>query len=132
MKDLRNQLYTKIIEQSIAFFSRNPTGKLMSSVTSDIEKVQTAVSQVAADSLREIFTLMGLMVVLFYYDWKLALVSLLLVPLVVFPSRTIGRYIRASSRFSQDKMAELNHFLHDTFCGIRIVKAFGLEFFEVS
>ncbi|HUI43668.1 MAG TPA: ABC transporter transmembrane domain-containing protein [Terriglobia bacterium] len=132
VKDLRNQLYTKIIEQSMAFFSRNPTGKLMSSVTSDIERVQTAVSQVAADSLRETFTLIGLLGVLFYYDWKLALISLLLVPLVVFPSRTIGRYIRISSRFSQDKMAELNHILQETFSGIRIVKAFGMELFEVT
>lgn len=132
VKDLRNQLYTKIIDQSMAFFSRNPTGKLMSSVTSDIEKVQSAVSQVAADFLRETFTLMGLLLVLFYYDWRLALISLLLVPLVVFPSRTIGRYIRVSSRFSQDKMAELNHILQETFSGIRIVKAFGMEVFEVT
>jgi ATP-binding cassette, subfamily B, bacterial MsbA len=132
VRDLRNQLYTKIIEQSMAFFSRNPTGKLMSSVTSDIERVQTAVSQVAADSLREAFTLIGLLSVLFYYDWKLALVSLLLIPLVVFPSRSIGQYIRASSRFSQDKMAEINHILQETFSGIRIVKAFGMELFEVT
>lgn len=132
VKDLRNQLYTKIIDQSMAFFSRHPTGKLMSSVTSDIEKVQSAVSQVAADFLRETFTLIGLLVVLFYYDWRLALISLMLVPLVVFPSRTIGRYIRVSSRFSQDKMAELNHILQETFSGIRIVKAFGMELFEVT
>ncbi|HEV2426074.1 MAG TPA: ABC transporter transmembrane domain-containing protein [Terriglobia bacterium] len=132
VRDLRNQLYTKIIDQSMAFFSRNPTGKLMSSVTSDIEKVQSAVSQVAADFLRETFTLVGLLIVLFYYDWRLALISLLLVPLVVFPSRTIGRYIRISSRFSQDKMAELNHILQETFSGIRIVKAFGMELFEVT
>lgn len=132
VKDLRNQLYTKIIDQSMAFFSRNPTGKLMSSVTSDIEKVQIAVSQVAADSLRESFTLIGLLLVAFHYDWRLTLGSLLLVPLVVFPSRTIGRYIRTASRFSQDKMAELNHILQETFSGIRIVKAFGMELFEVT
>jgi ATP-binding cassette, subfamily B, bacterial MsbA len=132
VKDLRNQLYSKIIEQSMAFFARHPTGILMSSVTSDIEKVQTAVSQASADSLRETFTLLGLVCVLFYYDWKLALVSLLLVPFVVFPSSSIGRYIRASSRFSQDKMAELNNILQETFSGIRIVKAFGMELFEVT
>jgi ATP-binding cassette, subfamily B, bacterial MsbA len=132
VKDLRNQLYAKIVEQSMAFFARNPTGRLMSSVTSDIEKVQTAVSQTSADSLRETFTLIGLLGVLFYLDWKLALVSMALVPFVVFPSRTIGRYIRRTSRFSQDKMAEINHILQETFSGIRIVKAFGMEFFEVS
>jgi subfamily B ATP-binding cassette protein MsbA len=132
VKDLRNRLYSKIVEQSMAFFARNPTGQLMSSVTNDIDKVQNAVSQVAADSLRESFTLMGLLAVLFYYDWRLALGSMLLVPLVVFPSSTIGRYIRRSSRFSQDKMADINNILQETFSGIRIVKAFGMELFEVT
>ncbi|HEV2178627.1 MAG TPA: ABC transporter ATP-binding protein [Terriglobia bacterium] len=132
VKDLRNLLYSKIIDQSVAFFFRHSTGKLMSSVTSDIEQVQSAVSHVSADFLKESFTLVGLLSVLFYYDWRLALASLILVPFVVFPSSSIGRYIRASSRFSQDRMAELNHILQETFSGIRIVKAFGMELFETT
>jgi ATP-binding cassette, subfamily B, bacterial MsbA len=132
VRDLRNRLYSKIIEQSIAFFSRHSTGRLMSSVTSDIEKVQNAVSQTSADSLRETFTLIGLAAVIFYLDWRLALVSMVLIPFIIFPSSSIGRYIRASSRFSQDKMAELNNILQETFSGIRIVKAFGMELFEVT
>jgi subfamily B ATP-binding cassette protein MsbA len=132
VRDLRNLLYTRIIEQSVAFFSRHATGKLMSSVTSDIERVQFAVSQTSADALKEIFTLFGLLAVIFYLDWKLATVSLVLVPLVVFPSSKLGRYIRRSSRYSQDKMAELNHILQETFSGIRIVKAFGMELFEIT
>ena len=132
VRDLRNLLYSKIIEQSMAFFGKNPTGKLMSAVTSDIEKVQNAVSQASADSLREMFTLLGLMAVIFYLDWRLALISLLLVPFVIFPSLRIGRYIRTSSRHSQDKMAEMNNVLQETFSGIRIVKAFGMESFEVD
>ncbi len=132
VRDLRNLLYSRIIEQSVAFFSKNPTGKLMSAVISDIDKVQNAVSQVSADSLKEIFTLVGLLAVIFYLDWRLALVSLLLVPFVVLPSSKIGRYIRISSRYSQDKMAELNNVLQETFSGIRIVKAFGMELFEIA
>ncbi len=132
VRDLRNLLYSKIIEQSMAFFGKNPTGKLMSAVTSDIEKVQNAVSQSSADFLREIFTLVFLMAVIFYLDWRLALISLLLVPFVIFPSSRIGRYIRTSSRHSQDKMAEINNVLQETFSGIRIVKAFGMESFEVD
>jgi subfamily B ATP-binding cassette protein MsbA len=132
VRDLRNLLYSRIIKQSVSFFTRNSTGKLMSAVTSDIEKVQNAVSQVSADMLKESFTLVGLLAVVFYLDWRLALVSLFLVPFVVFPSSTIGRYVRTSSRFSQDKMADLNHILQETFSGIRIVKAFGMELFEIS
>src|SRR5205823_5128186 len=73
-----------------------------------------------------------LMAVIFRLDWQLALISLFLVPFVIFPSSRIGRYIRTSSRHSQDKMAEINNVLQETFSGIRIVKAFGMESFEVD
>src|SRR5439155_14231324 len=132
VRDLRNLLYSRIIQQSMAFFTSNPTGKLMSAVTSDIEKVQSAVSQASADSLKEMWTLLGLLAVIFYLDWRLALVSLVLVPLIILPSSKIGKYIRISSRHSQDKMAEINNVLQETFSGIRIVKAFGMELFEVA
>jgi subfamily B ATP-binding cassette protein MsbA len=132
VRDLRNLLYSKIIDQSVRFFTKHSTGKLMSAVTSDIEKIQYAVSQTAADFLKQSFTLIGLLSVLFYVDWRLALVSLILVPLVVYPSANLGHYIRISSRSSQDKMAELNSVLQETFSGVRIVKAFGMEHFEVA
>jgi len=132
VRDLRNLLYSKLIQQSMAFFTRTSTGRLMSAVTSDIERIQFAVSQTAADFLKQSFTLMGLLGVLFYMDWRLALGSLILVPLVVLPSHNIGRYIRVSSRSSQDKMADLNNVLQETFSGIRIVKAFGMELSEVE
>jgi subfamily B ATP-binding cassette protein MsbA len=132
VRDLRNLLYSKLIEQSLAFFHKNPTGRLMSAITSDIERIQFAVSQTAADMLKQSFTLVFLLGALFYYDWMLALISMVLIPLVVFPSAKLGRYIRASSRSSQDKMGELNNVLQETFSGIRIVKAFSMEPFEIE
>ncbi|MGH9356714.1 MAG: ABC transporter transmembrane domain-containing protein, partial [Terriglobia bacterium] len=132
VRDLRDMLYARIIAQSMAFFSDNPTGKLMSTVTNDIERIQDAVSHVTANFLKQSFTLAGLLAVIFYVDWRLALISLIVVPFVVFPSANIGRYIRASSRKSQDKMADIAHILQETFSGIRIVKAFGMEHFEVA
>ena len=132
VRDLRNLLYSRIIQQSVGFFTKNPTGRLMSAITSDIEKIQNAVSQVSADFLKQSFTLVGLLAVILYVDWKLALVSLALVPFVVFPSVNIGRTIRVSSRSSQDKMAEINNVLQETFSGIRIVKAFVMEKFELA
>lgn len=130
VRDLRNRVYAKVIRQSLAFFSENPTGRLMSAVTNDIDRIQNAVSQVSADFLKQSFTLVGLLAVILYVDWRLALASMILVPFVIFPSANIGRYIRASSRVSQDKMAELANILQETFSGIRIVKAFGMEDFE--
>ena len=132
VRDLRNLVYVRIVDQSVAFFSKQSTGKLMSAITSDIEKIQMAVSQAAADFLKQVFTLAGLLAVVFYVDWRLALISFLLIPFVVFPSVNIGRHIRISSRFSQDRMAELNSILQETFSGIRIVKAFGAELLEIK
>jgi ATP-binding cassette, subfamily B, bacterial MsbA len=130
--DLRNLLYSRLIRQSIAFFTSNPTGRLMSAITSDIEKIQNAVSQVAADFLKHSFTLVGLLAFIFYVDWRLAFTSMILVPLVVLPSSMLGRYIRRSSYLSQDMMGGINNILQETFSGIRIVKAFGMELFEFA
>ena len=132
VRDLRNLLYARVVDQSMAFFGRNPTGKLMSMITNDTDKVQTAVSRASADLLREVFTLVGLLSVVVYLDWRLSLAALALVPFIIFPSSRIGDYIRHSSRRSQDKMAELNHILQETFSGIRIVKAFVMETFEIG
>ena len=132
VRDLRNLLYARVVDQSMAFFGRNPTGKLMSMITNDTDKVQTAVSRASADLLREVFTLLGLLAVVVYLDWRLSLAALALVPFIIFPSSRIGDYIRHSSRRSQDKMAELNHILQETFSGIRIVKAFVMETFEIG
>ncbi len=132
VQNLRNQLYAKIVQQTMAFFKRNPTGRLISAISNDTDRIQYAVSQVAADFFRNCFTLIALLGVVFYYDWKLALISLALVPLVVYPSANIGRLVRRSSRSSQDRMADINNLVQETFTGIGIVKAFVMEHFEVA
>jgi ATP-binding cassette, subfamily B, bacterial MsbA len=132
VRNLRNQLYSKIVQQSMAFFKRNPTGRLMSAISNDTDKIQYVVSQVSADFLKHSFTLIGLLAVIFSVDWKLALASLVLVPFVVLPSANIGRSIRRSSRSSQDRMADINNLIQETFTGIGIVKAFVMEHFEVA
>src|SRR3989338_5873357 len=73
--DLRNQLYERIIHQSMAFFRSHSTGQLMSTILNDIEKIQLAVSFVLADLLKQSFTLIGLLFVVFVLDWRLALIS---------------------------------------------------------
>ena len=132
VRNLRNQLYAKIVQQPMAFFKRNPTGRLMSAISNDTDKIQYVVSQVSADFLKHSFTLLGLLAVIFSVDWKLALVSLVLVPLVVLPSANIGRSIRRSSRSSQNRMADINNLVQETITGIGIVKAFLMEHFEVA
>ncbi len=130
--DLRNRLYERILVQSVSFFRRQSTGKLMSAVINDIEKIQLAVSSVLADLLRQTFTLLALLCVVFLLDWRLALISVGLLPLVMIPSAKIGRRIRSSSRSSQANLADLSQLLQETISGNRIVKAFRMESWELN
>ncbi|HWP83663.1 MAG TPA: ABC transporter ATP-binding protein [Terriglobia bacterium] len=130
--DLRNQLYERIIHQSMAFFRRHSTGQLMSAILNDIEKIQLAVSFVLADLLKQSFTLVGLLLVLFVLDWRLALISCVLIPLVIIPSSRLGRMIRHSTRKGQANFAELSQLLQETISGNRIVKAFRMEGWELK
>ena len=130
--DLRNNLYERVIHQSMSFFHRHSTGRLMSTIVNDIEKIQLAVSEVLADFLRQSFTLVGLLFVVFVLDWRLAMVSFVLLPLVMIPSANIGRRIRRSSRTSQANLAEISQLLQETISGNRIVKAFRMERWEVG
>ena len=130
--DLRNRLYERILGQSISFYHRQSTGKLMSAVINDIEKIQLAVSSVLADLLRQSFTLVALLGVVFLLDWRLAFLSVGLLPLVMIPSAKIGQRIRRSSRSSQANLADLSQLLQETISGNRIVKAFRMERWELA
>ena len=130
--DLRNRLYEQILGQSISFFHRQSTGRLMSAVINDIEKIQLAVSSVLADLLRQTFTLLALLCVVFLLDWRLAVISVGLLPLVMIPSAKLGRRIRNSSRSGQANLASLSQLLQETISGNRIVKAFRMERWELD
>ncbi len=95
--DLRNSLYEHILNQSFAFLGRRTTGSLMSHVTTDVEKIQAAVSELAGDLLKEGLTILGLLAVLFFMDWRLAIGSLLGMPFVILLLLRLGRRLRVSN-----------------------------------
>jgi len=128
--DLRNALYRKIQMQSLSFFSRYPTGVLMSRITNDVGTIQSTVSDAITSLFKDSFTLLGLIFVIFYRDWQLALISMLIFPIVVYPIAQFGRRMRNLARRSQITMGTLNTLLHETITGTRIVKAFGMEEYE--
>ena len=128
--DLRNTVFDKVVQQGAQFFEAHSTGRLMSSIMNDIEKIQTAVSHILADLLRQTFVVLGLLFVILNMDWKLALVSLTVLPFVLIPTARIGKRIRRTSRRSQDHAAELNEILQETLSGHQVVKAFGTEQYE--
>jgi subfamily B ATP-binding cassette protein MsbA len=130
--DLRNRVFDKVIRQGSQFFEANATGRLMSSIMNDIEKIQVATSHILADLLRQVFVVMGLLFVLMHNDWKLGLVSLTVLPFVLAPTARLGRRIRRTTRHAQDNAAEMNQILQETLSGHQVVKAFGTEAYEVS
>ena len=130
--DLRNSVYQKIIRQPMAFFQQQPTGRIMSAVINDVERARPALSEYLADVFRHTFTFVTLITVLFYIDWRMTLACAVLLPLIVWPVGKLGRRIRHSVEKSQSKLGELNQILQETVSGNRIVKAFGMEDFEIQ
>ena len=129
--DLRNDVFAKVLRHGAAFFETTSTGRLMSSVMSDIDKIQTACSDMFADLLRQIFSLVGLLIVIFGTDWRLALFALGLFPIILVPTARLGRKIRRTSRRTQDATGELNQVLQEAIAGHQVVKAFGAEQYEL-
>src|SRR5215831_16175199 len=128
--DLRNTLYKRVLARSISFFSRYPTGTLISTIVNDIEKVQFALSTVMAEFLQQLFTLIFIAAVVIVTGGRMAWILLLFIPLVLVSSGRIGRRVRQTTRKGQDKLAEIQNILHETITGNRIVKAFSMETWE--
>ncbi|HEX2062657.1 MAG TPA: ABC transporter transmembrane domain-containing protein, partial [Thermoanaerobaculia bacterium] len=132
VRALRNQLYERMIGQSHRFFSERSTGEIVSRVVSDADAIQAAVSTRMGDLLQESVTLFGLIVYLFILNPVLALVSLVGAPLIVTPVVQFGKRLRKTTHRSQERMAEIATILEETIRGVRIVKAFTMEPFEIA
>jgi len=129
--DLRNQVYEKLVRQPAGFFLRQPLGRLMSAVVNDVERVRNTLSESLAVLCRQAMTFFFLVVVLLITDWRMALASMVLVPAVVWPVGKLGRRVRRSVESGQSRLGELTQILQETFSGNRVVKAFGMEGFEI-
>jgi len=123
---IRNEIYDHYMRASLSFFDHNPSGMLLSKLQYDSFYMQDSVG-VVMGLFNKTLTFMGLTAVVFYRDWRLALVALMLAPLVGIPITVLGRLIRGLSHKSMDSMAQLNTRMHETLSGIKVVKAFGLE-----
>ena len=129
--DLRNTVYSKIVQQPVGFFQHNPVGRVMSAVISDIEQMRAAFSDWMAELFRQFFSLIAYILVLLVIDWRMAVGAAVLIPLVVWPTSKLGKRIRRSSEKSRSRLADLSQILQETISGNRVVKAFGMEGFEI-
>lgn len=130
--DLRNQVYEKLVRQPIGFFQHHPTGRVMSAAISDVDQVRTALSENLADFFQQVFALAAFVCVLLWLNWRLAIGSAVVVPLVVYPVGKLGQRIRKSVQNTRSRVADLSQILQETVSGNRVVKAFGMEDFEIQ
>src|SRR5277367_5346795 len=128
--DLRQAVFDRVLHQDANFFENNSTGRVMSSIMNDLEKIQVATSHMLADWLRQSFSVIFLLCVVLQKDWKLAIASLTVLPFVLVPTLRIGRRIRRTTRRAQDDAGELNQILQETISGHQVVKSFGTEDLE--
>jgi subfamily B ATP-binding cassette protein MsbA len=130
--NLRNDLYNSVLRRSAAFFQKHTTGTLISTIINDIERVQYAMSSVLAEFLQQFFTFIFIAVAVVMLGRGLAWVLLLFVPFIVLSAVRIGRKVRSTTRRGQDQLADVQNILQETITGNRIVKAFGMESWEVA
>jgi ATP-binding cassette, subfamily B, bacterial MsbA len=130
--DLRDEMYNAILRRSAAFFQKHTTGTLLSAIINDLERVQFSLSSVLGEFLQQFFTLIFTVAAVILLGGKLAWVLVLFLPAILFSATKIGRRVRHTTRRGQDKLAEIQNILHETITGNRIVKAFGMESWEVA
>jgi len=127
IRDLRNSIYVHLNRLSLSFFHHTPTGELISRIINDVNLLQGAVSHALIRILRDFVSVIGLLGVIFVMDWRLALVSMLFLPMAAAPIVIFGKKFRRVSTRFQQSMGEATNILHETIGGTRIVKAFCME-----
>ena len=132
MRDLRIEIFSHLQRLSIAFFDRNPVGRLITRVTSDVEALNEMFTAGVVAGLGDLFTLLAISVAMLVVDWRLALASFLTIPLVILTSNVFRLRVRESYREIRVRLARINAFLQERITGIRVVQLFGRERSEAA
>ena len=128
---LRNSLYSHLQTLSLSFFERTKTGHLMSRMTNDVGLIQGSAPQIIQVVSAPLVAI-GSIAIIFYWNWKLALISIVLLPLMSYTIARIGRGMRKLSETLQVKLADVAAIVQETLSGMRIVKSFSMEDYEIS
>lgn len=132
IRDVRNLVYGKLQTLSLEYFTQKRSGELVSRITNDVRLIENAVSYALTDLVYQSFQVISFAVLAFLINWKFALISIVLLPLVAVPMVSVGKVLCKLSRKSQEKMADINSLLVETFMGVRIVRAFCMEDKEIA
>ena len=132
IRDIRDHLYRHMQSLSLSFYMKHPTGVLMSRVTNDVGLMQGAVTEAVTSLIKDVFTALFLVGVIFYRDWRMALVGLVVFPLAIWPITRFGQKLRRTSIQTQEVTGGLTSHLQETISGAKLVKSFGAEEYEVD
>lgn len=125
--DLRTKLFSHLISQPVAFYREAKTGDLISRIVTDTTTVQTTLNQSITSLVRDPASIMGILVVLLFANPKWTAMALLIFPISILPVTLFARKVRKSSREIQNQLSETSNVMHESFSGMRVVKAYGLE-----
>ncbi len=127
MHDLRVRLFVHIQDLSVAFFNQNPVGRLVTRVTNDVQNMHELFTSVISFVFKDMFLLFGIMFVLLSINWKLALISFVVLPFVLYASLYFSSRARDAFRVLRIKIAEINTRFSETIVGIKVVQLFLRE-----
>ncbi|MBN1104022.1 MAG: ABC transporter ATP-binding protein [Deltaproteobacteria bacterium] len=127
MQDIRLQLFGRMLSQGLRFFDRHPVGRLLTRATNDIENLNEMFKSVAVTVLKDLLILIGIVAVLLYLNWRLALLCLTLVPLIFALTLLFSRMAREAFRELRAKVAQMNAFLQERLTGMRTIQLFVTE-----
>lgn len=130
VNDIRDQLYSHLTSLSFSFYTRTPTGILISRIINDVNLVQGALTRAPSSLVQGFFTMVALTGYVIYKDWRLAAFSVVVLPLLGIALARFSKRFRLASTQMQEQYGGLTTHLHETISGIRIVKAFGMEAYE--
>ena len=127
VQDVRNEIFKKNVFLDLNFFHRNQTGSLMSRIVNDVSVMQIGVGEIVTGVFRDAIGFFSLLAVIFYRDWQLALISILIIPVTVYPASILGKKVKITARKGQEEAGSFASILQETLSGIKFVKAFSLE-----
>ncbi|MBO9319456.1 MAG: ABC transporter ATP-binding protein, partial [Chloroflexus sp.] len=127
MKDLRVAIFRHVQYLSLSFFNRNPVGRLITRITNDVDALNEFLTQGVVMIVADLLTLVGIIVVMFVLNWRLALISLATLPVLVLIVSIYQRFMRATYRLVRQRLARINAFLSEQISGILVTQLFNAE-----
>lgn len=132
LRDIRTQLFSHLMSQSLGFFNRAKAGKLISRVMNDTRMAQNALTSISGDIVQGPIAVITGVIVLVKLDWMFSLTTLLLFPICIFPVVFFGKKVRQAGRAEENEAGQMSVILQESFAGIRVIKSFAREGYQAE